>query len=1398
MNLFPALTRGAHRGAALALTAAFALTAALTAGVSAQTPLVPFRSVATSHHHPFLAPYSREGVGPIIKSGVSFVSAPRYGSAAMRDSLGPFLGMNSTVSSPPWYSVGPAGVGSLRPVSGRVAAIAIDPTDNNTFYVAAAGGGVWKTTDGGNSYVPTSDFLGDTAMGAIAVAPSDPLTIYAGTGEASNSGDSQYGIGLLKSTDGGTTWSLIPGPGNAFYRRAISKIVVSPTDPSLVYLTTTDFVENGRGYGDTGVWKSTDGGTSWTNTTASAGLTSFDPYSDLAMNPTAPDTLYAAIGNFLGSSANGVYKTTDGGTTWIVLAGGLPTANVGRIALALAPSAPGTIYASISDSDSTSSPSVFGSLLGLYKTTDGGATWTQLTAAPNYLGFQGFYDNAIVVSPTNPNHVFAGGQAYYTGALVGSQDGGATFQNYSPGVGSTEPHTDLHALIFTLDGTKLLDGNDGGIWRLENPNTAGGVTTSQWSNLNANLDTLLFTGIALHPTDPTIAYGGSQDNGTEKYTGNLVWRQVRGGDGGFTRVDQSNPNTVYHEYYGISLERSEDGGATWNGATNGINRSDSSAFYVPYKLDPANQSRIIYGTDHVYESVNRGGTFTAIGTPGTAGYNPSDNIVTTLGVYGSTIYAAAYPNLYVTFNDGATWADVSIPNFYGFCSDIYVNPANTLEAYVSRSSFGAGKIYHTTTGGTSWTDISGNLPDEPFNAIVQDPQTLALYAGGDDGVYVSTNTGLSWARFDPTGIFPNVQVVDLALSPGANLLGAGTHGRGLWEMVLSNTISAPTNLIAIASYSQIALKWKTRATYGETYNIYRGTTPGGESATPYITDVTGHTFSDTHVTIGTTYYYTVAMMLNRATSSTSNEASATATTGPPILSVPSLAYPTIQSAINAASSGDVVQVANGTYTGSGNVDLDFHGLSIMVQSLNGAASTIIDCGGTGSAPHRGFLFQTGETRSAIVSGFTIQHANGPDEGAINVAAGSAPTIQNCVLLNNTSDGIGAGISNSGSPTVINCTFSGNVAGGGGYQSGAGIFNGGNITVLNCLFTGNRAGRYAAGIDNNSGMATVTNCVFTDNTATSDAVMVLNFGALTMTNCTSTRNTSGYSAIYNGGTTTLENDLFFNDVDPGSPEIWGTAATANYCDITGGYAGTANIDVDPLFNNLPSDLHLKPGSPCQGAGTVSGSPTTTIDGYTRPTPPSIGAYELSPPAATSTALTSNLNPSAFGQSVTLTATVTGGSPTGAVTFTVDGGNPTTLTLSGGKASFSTSSLSVGSHTVTAVYGGDMGSAGSTSGSLTQTVGPPVLASLAFLTPVPGGTVLSGTVTLSGVTPADVVVGLSSSDSATIRIHRAIIVPAGSSSATFVINTFRSHVTKTVTITANLNGVTLTKDLTITGR
>jgi photosystem II stability/assembly factor-like uncharacterized protein len=854
----------------------------LARGAAAQ-PLVPFQP---PHRHSMVAgPVPAETLATPVRRARSLVSAPRPGTAVPGGPLVPRAagyaqafataagGVNPAMD--PWTAVGPAplhnaggafgGLYDPRPdmqfdaglyqdISGRMVAIAPDPSDPKTFYIGAAGGGIWKTTDAGKSYRALTDFTGDTAMGSITVAPSNPQVIYAGSGEANFAGDSRWGNGVLKSTDGGATWSVIPGPITAnsprgvFFRKAISRIQVDSTDANTVYLGTVLAGLNGNGFSDGGVWKTTDGGYTWTNTTAGKpGLTSLALYTDVAMNAQQPSVLYTAVGYPGQFSRNGVFKTVDGGDTWTRLTGGLPQPFIGKLAkgqvtvggqttIALFPSADGTadtVYVSIPDTNQN--------LLGLYKSVDGGASFAKLPA-PDYLTGQAFYDNAVVVSPTDPNVFFAAGKVNYADVfgfvntptdynnlrtLVGTTDGGKTFHDFSLGKGFVGPHTDTHALSFTLDG-KLLDGNDGGIWRLENPTVANPTPPAndmdasnsniQWTDINNNLNTLQFTGIALDPSNATVAYGGAQDNGTSKQTGINNWTQVRGGDGGFTRVDNSHPQTVYHEYYGISLERSDDGGQTWNGATNGINpndpagnfnmvgafgqNTDPAAFYVPYKLDPLNQSHVVYGTDHLYLSTDKGDNFVAIGTPGVAGFNPNDATIDTLAIAGGTIYVEAGGSIFVTTDNGATWTDRSIPNVTDPLGDLFVDPANPQDVLAAKDTFddaSVGKIFRSTNGGAAWRNITANLPDLPFNAIKRDLKSGVLYAGGDDGVYSTVNFGGSWKRI--VGSLPTVQVVDLDVINPTGLLGAGTHGRGLYTMPLSKTVAA-ANVIGMAKLTR--------------------------------------------------------------------------------------------------------------------------------------------------------------------------------------------------------------------------------------------------------------------------------------------------------------------------------------------------------------------------------------------------------------------------------------------------------------------------------------------------------------------------------------------------------------------------------------------------------------------
>jgi photosystem II stability/assembly factor-like uncharacterized protein len=722
--------------------------------------------------------------------------------------------------------VGPAsidafsGFGTAR-VSGRLTGIAANPTNANVIYVAAAGGGVWKTINGGASWSPMTDRQATLSMGAIALAPSNPNIIYAGTGEANNSQDSFYGRGVLKSVDGGATWKLL---GTTIFNRvAISKIVVDPTNANTVYVAINGNVSNGTfSSGKVGVWKSTDGGTNWKNTTTGIANVdhNVDAFSDLVIDPSHPQTLYTAAGTIFGSPGNGIYKTINGGTSW-TLAGDTPTgSSLGRIALAISKTSPQTLYASIS----ISSGSHFGELLEMLKTTNGGTHWSTLPNTPNYLGSSGFgqgwYDTTLAVDPKNANVAFAGGSSNGgSPGIIETTDGGTNWNDIIDVF--TGPHTDDHAMAFDANG-KLLDGNDGGIWRLANP----APTNAQWTDLNSNLQITQFTGIALHPSNPNVAYGGSQDNGTEKFIGTLPWTQIAGGDGGFVRVNPASPNTVYHEFTGVSLQRSDDGGQTFMDVTSGINTSDLSNFYVPYVLDPSNSHRLLLGTNRVYQSVNQGDSWAPISAPGLNGWTsnaPIDSIAISK-TKPATIYATAGGDIFVTFNNGAKWQKIDVPTAADHFSEIDVDPTNNLVAYVVRDQFNgggaSGHVFRTSNGGLTWKNITGNLPDIPANTLAIDPRTSILYVGTDTSVFASINGGTSWVNFG-NGL-PDARVIELELNQFDNILAAGTHGRGMFEEAVAHFKVTPSTT---APHAGVAFSITVTAEdpFGRTITNYTGT-----------------------------------------------------------------------------------------------------------------------------------------------------------------------------------------------------------------------------------------------------------------------------------------------------------------------------------------------------------------------------------------------------------------------------------------------------------------------------------------------------------------------------------------------------------------------------------------------
>ncbi|MCG6963752.1 MAG: hypothetical protein LJE95_10835 [Acidobacteria bacterium] len=679
--------------------------------------------------------------------------------------------------------VAQAGAVSLGPNNGagRITAVAPNPTDLGTVLVGAAGGGVWKTTDTGVTWTPLTDGIPNLSVGALTYAPSDANIVYVGTGEGGYGIDFIPGIGLLRSDDGGETWSLPDTVvATQFYR-----INVDPRDPDTLLAAT-----------NAGLLRSDTGGATWTTplaVSAAGGSHSAVP-TDVVRSSDDPDHLYAALWCFSAcpTGYGRVMASTDNGVTWHPAATGLPTPDsdwsLNRLALALAASNDQILYATFNEGEDEGS----GPPVTIYKTTDGGSSWSKISTAPAYLGQQGWYDNTLTVNPTNPSWLVGGG-VYY----VVSVNGGATWTTRKPSSGSADlPHVDAHDLQW--QGNSLWLGCDGGVWR----SSDGG---SHWIDCNVGLITRQYYALSLDPIHHDRILAGAQDNGTNRRsdTDDGSWTEVLGGDGFECAINPSVPDIQYATIYNTQVFRSLAGGR-FVPAEPAFGSDEVTPFITPLTLDATNPSVVYTGTSKVWRSENGGDTWEPLPTEVTNGaWNPSEiwSIATT-AADAQVLMVAKNRDLYRSEDGGSTWyathfGDDGLPSRRVI--NIEISPFDADVALACLGSTTGPGIYRTTDGGLTWSAAADGLAQFSVQVARWDPaDPSVVYAGTDVGLFRSTDGGLSWESYGDG--LPAVSIHDIRSLADGSMLRVATHGRGVWGLLLPQSHNrAP--VVAITSPS---------------------------------------------------------------------------------------------------------------------------------------------------------------------------------------------------------------------------------------------------------------------------------------------------------------------------------------------------------------------------------------------------------------------------------------------------------------------------------------------------------------------------------------------------------------------------------------------------------------------
>lgn len=703
-----------------------------------------------------------------------------------------------------WAWLGPGNVG------GRIRSIVIDPNNANNLLVGSVSGGIWRTTDTGNTWQVVDDFMANLAVSTMVRNPGNPNELYAGTGETVG-GDALQGLGVFKSTDGGSTWSQlaatnpatpavcpVAGPNCAW--SYVNRLAISPDGSTILAATFS------------GIWRSTNGGTSWTQ---GAGVGGNQNVTDVDFDPTnSLNAVASGTGGF-------VVFSTNAGQNWnpgTFPPGPPPTPPpFGRVEIAYAPSSPNIVYASVNRNNGVNNNGE------LYRSVNGGANFNLVNTGNDLLGQQGEYDNIIWVNPFDPNFVIVGGVA-----LSRSTDGGQNFTAISTNHTSSA-HSDHHMIVASAGFNNSSDksvyfANDGGMFRADDVSTV--TLTNGWTHRNHRLGITQFYGGAASAIG-TI-FGGTQDNGTVRaLTVSTInppydpetWDRYASGDGGYVAADPTDGNYLYSEYVNLAVQRSTNGGVgepeyiycnppppsglspcTGTGI---LDTNNGANFIAPFILDPNNSNTMLAGGLSLWRSSNIKAdplpSWTPIKAPNPT-FPPPGPPFPTPPPAPNPISAIAVANgnsdfIVVGHNDGQMylsqngtvpvpiWTPINNASPNRFVTRIAIDITKSpYWIYATFGGFSDGNVQRTTDLGATWTDVSGNgitsLPLVPVRSIIINPAVPdSLYVGTEVGIFASGDAGATWLL--PQGGPANVSVDELFWMNGDIV--AATHGRGMYK-----------------------------------------------------------------------------------------------------------------------------------------------------------------------------------------------------------------------------------------------------------------------------------------------------------------------------------------------------------------------------------------------------------------------------------------------------------------------------------------------------------------------------------------------------------------------------------------------------------------------------------------